>query len=53
MTEGKIQYFKTCALFTNFISEINNKEIDYAKDIHVVMPMYNLIGYSDNFSKSL
>ena len=53
MTEGKIQYFKTCALFTNCISEINNKEIDYAKDIYVVMPMYNLIGYSDNFSKSL
>ena len=53
MTEGKIQHFKTCALFTNCISEINNKEIDYAKGIHVVMPMYNLIGYSDNFSKSL
>ena len=31
---------------------MNNTEIDYAKDIDIVIPMYNLIEYSDNYSKS-
>ena len=44
--------FKNCAPFTNFISEINNKQIDNAKDIDIVMPMYNLIEYSYNYSKT-
>ena len=44
--------FKNCALFTNCISEINNTQIDNAKDIDIVMPMYNLIEYSDNYSKT-
>ena len=32
------------------MSEINNKEIDNAKDIDAIMPIYNLIEYSDNYS---
>ena len=44
--------FKSCAPFTNCISEINNTEIDNAKDIDVVMPMYNLLEYSNNYSKT-
>ena len=44
--------FKTCAPFTNCISEINNTQIDNAKDIDIVMPMYNLIEYSDNYAKT-
>ena len=44
--------FKNCAPFINFKSEINNTEIDNAKDIDIVMPMYNLIEYSDNYSKT-
>ena len=44
--------FKNCAPFTNFISESNNKQIDNAKDIDIVMPMYNLIEYSNNYSKT-
>ena len=35
--------FKNCVEFTNYMSEINNTQIDNAKDINVVMPMYNLI----------
>ena len=35
--------FKNCAPFTNCISEINNIQVDHAKDIDIVMPMYNLI----------
>ena len=45
--------FKNCASFTNCISEINNTQIDNAKDIHIVMPMYNLIEYSDNYAKTI
>ena len=44
--------FKKCAPFTNCISEINNTQIDNAKDIDIVMPMYNLIEYSDNYAKT-
>ena len=44
--------FKNCAPFTNCISEINNTQVDNAKDIDTVMPMYNLIEYSDNYSKT-
>ena len=44
--------FKNRALFTNCTSEINNTQIDNAKDIDIVMPMYNLIEYSDNYAKT-
>ena len=44
--------FKNCAPFTNFISEINNTQVDKAKDNDIVMPMNNLIEYSDNYAKT-
>ena len=44
--------FKNCAPFTKCISRINNTDIDNAQDIDIVMPMYNLIEYSDNYSKA-
>ena len=34
---------KTCTPFTDCISEINNTQVDHAKNIDVVIPMYNLI----------
>ena len=43
--------FKNCAPFTNCIREINNTEVDNAKDIDIVMPMYDFIEYSDNYAK--
>ena len=39
--------FKNCAPFTDCISNINNTKMDNAEDIDVVMPMYNLIEYSN------
>ena len=42
---------KNCASFTNCISEINNRKVDDAQYIDIVMPMYNLIEYSDVYSK--
>ena len=50
--DDKKVIFKNCAPFTNFISEINNTQVDNAKDIDIVMPMYNLIAYSDNYAKT-
>ena len=48
--EGLI--FKNCAPFTDCISEINISQVDNAKYIDVVMPMYNLIENSNNYSKT-
>ena len=38
---------KNCAPFINCKSEINNTEIDVAKDIDIVMPVYSLLEYSN------
>ena len=42
---------KSCMPFTNCISRIKNTQVEDAHDIHVVLPMYNLIEYSDSYSK--
>ena len=44
--------FKNYAPFTKCISEVNNTNLDDAKDIDILMPMSNLIEYSDNYSKT-
>ena len=43
--------FKNFAPFTDCISKINNTQVDNTKDIDIVMPMYNFIEYSNNYSK--
>ena len=44
--------FKTCEPYTNCIDRINNIQVDDAHNIDAVMSMYNLIEYSDNYSKT-
>ena len=44
--------FKKCASFTDCINEMNNTQVDDAQRINVVMAMYNLIEYSDAYSKT-
>ena len=44
--------FKNCAPFTESISETNNIQIDNAKDIDAVIPMYNLTEYSHKYLKT-
>ena len=44
--------FKTCAPFTDCISEINNTQADNAYDNDVVMLIHNFIEYSDNYLKT-
>ena len=37
--------------YASFTDSINNTQVHIAKDIDVVMLMYNLLEYSDNYSK--
>ena len=39
--------FKNYVPFTGCKSEIENRQVDNAKGLDVVMPMYNLIDYSN------
>ena len=45
--------FKNFAPFTKSISRINNTDIDNTHDIDIVMPMYNLLEYSNIIQKPL
>ena len=42
--------FKNCASFTKCITHINDEYVDNADNLDIIMPMYNLIEYSDNYS---
>ena len=48
---NKEPIFKNCAPLTDCIHEISNTQVDNAKYIDVVMPMYNLVEYYDNYLK--
>ena len=43
---------KNCAPFTKCNLEINDELVDTAENLDIVMPMYNLIEYSDNYQDS-
>ena len=43
---------KNCASFTKCNLEINDEHVDTAENLDIVMPMYNLIEYSDNYQDS-
>ena len=49
---GENVIFKNCTPFTDCISEINNTQVDSAENIDIVISMYNLIEYSDNYLKT-
>ena len=42
--------FKNCGPFTKCIIHINDEDTDGANNLDIIMPMYNLIQYSDNYS---
>ena len=44
--------FKHCAPFIKCNLEINDEHVDTAENLDIVMPMYNLIEYSDNYRDS-
>ena len=43
---------KNCAPFTKCNLEINDEHVDTAENLDIVMPMYNLIEYTDNYQDS-
>ena len=43
---------KNCAPFTKCNLEINDEHVDTAENLDIIMPMYNLIEYSDNYQDS-
>ena len=47
--EMTCKYF---APFTDCIDEINNTQIGNTNNLDVVMPMYNLTEYRDNYAKA-
>ena len=44
--------FKNCTLFTKCITHINDEHVDNAENLDIIMPMYNLTEYSDNYSNT-
>ena len=43
---------KNNAPFISCISKINGELVEYAEDLDIVMPMYNLLEYSKNYEKT-
>ena len=44
--------FKNCAPFTRRVTHINDEHIDTAENVDIIMNMYNLFQYSDNYADS-
>ena len=44
--------FKKCAPFTRCVTHINDERVETAENLDIIMPMYNLIEYSDNYADS-
>ena len=44
--------FKNCAPFCTCDVTINDEHVEKAKDLDIVMPMHNLLEYSDNYQDS-
>ena len=44
--------FKNCAPFTRCVAHINDKHVKTAENLDIIMPMYSLIEYSDNYADS-
>ena len=49
---NKVVIFKNFSPFTDCVCEISNTQLENERYIDVVMPMYNLIQYSDDYSKT-
>ena len=44
--------FKNCAPFTRCVTHLKEEHIETAENLDIIMNMYNLIEYSDNFAES-
>ena len=44
--------FKNCTPFTRCVTHINDEHVETAKSLDIIMPMHNLLDYSDNYADS-
>ena len=44
--------FKNCAAFRRCVTHINHEHVETAENVHIIMPMYKLLEYSDNYADS-
>ena len=44
--------FKNCAPFTRCVTHINDGYVETAENVDIIMPIYNLIEYSDSYADS-
>ena len=44
--------FKNCPHFRRCVTHINEEHVETAENLDIVMPMYNLIEYYDNYADS-
>ena len=44
--------FKNCAPFTRCVTHVNGEHVDTSEILDIIMPMYNLLEYSDNYADS-
>ena len=44
--------FKNCAPFTRCVTLINDEHVETAENLDIIMSMYNLLEYSDNYADS-
>ena len=42
--------FKNCAPFTKCITHTNDEHLETTENLAIIMPMYNLLEYSENYS---
>ena len=44
--------FKNCATFARCVRHVNDEHVETAENLDIIMPIYNLIEYSDNYADS-
>ena len=44
--------FKNCAPFARCVRHVNDEHVETAENLDIIMPIYNLIEYSDNYADS-
>ena len=44
--------FKNCAPFTRCVTHVNDEHVGTAENVDIIMPMCNLLEYSDNYANS-
>ena len=44
--------FKNCSPFTRCVTHLNGEHVEIAGNLDIIMNLYNLIGYSDNYEQS-